>query len=128
MFNITSEQLKAFFSTPLALLVLMFAAAMGSAIKQLIVGRRGGADITFKEYFARVETLIMIGGVVTAWLALIFTDSLNAASALGFGYVANDAADAATKDGRSGALVSNTTTVSTSVTTPVTPSTKDTPP
>lgn len=100
----SAEELKALFSQPLMLLLLMLAASLGSAAKQLIVARRQNEGLTLKEYFLKVETLIMLGHNVAAWLTLLFSDTLNVASALGAGYVANDAADAWTKNGRSGEL------------------------
>src|SRR6185295_19491951 len=100
----TSDQLKALFNTPLMLLVMMLIASLFSAAKQLVVARRSGQPMTLAEYFLRVETVIMLGHNVGAWLVLLFNDQLNIAAALGAGYVANDAADAYTKEGRSAGL------------------------
>lgn len=100
----TADQLKALFSTPLMLLALMIVAALGSALKQLAVARRQGTPMTVMDYFFKIETVITVGSIAAAWLGLLFSDSLNIASALGLGYVANDTADAWTKSGRSQAI------------------------
>ncbi len=99
----SAEELKVLFSQPLMLLVLMLVASLGSAGKQLIVARRQG-PISVIDYFLRIETIIMLGTNVAAWLTLLYSDTLNIASALGAGYAANDSADVFTKDGRSSAI------------------------
>lgn len=100
----SAEELKALFSQPLMLLVLMLFGSLVSAAKQLIVARRQNASIPVGEYFLKIETVVMLAINFGLWLTLLFTDTLNIASALGSGYAANDAADAATKDGRSVAI------------------------
>jgi hypothetical protein len=100
----SADELKTLFSQPLMLLLLMGFASLGSASKQLNVSRRQGQTITLFDYFFRIETLIMLGTNVAVWLTLLYTDTLNIGSALGFGYVSNDAADVATKRGRSAAI------------------------
>lgn len=100
----SAEELKELFSQPLMLLVLMLIASLGSAAKQLVVARRQGTPITVLDYFMKIETVIMLGANAAAWLTLLYTDTLNIASALGAGYVSNDAADVVTKDGRSAAI------------------------
>lgn len=100
----SAEELKELFSQPLMLLFLMLVAALGSAAKQLIVARRQDSTVSVKAYFLKIETVIMLGAVGGAWLALLYTDTMNPMSALGLGYVANDAADIVTKDGRSAAI------------------------
>lgn len=100
----SADELKELFSQPLMLFILMLVASLGSAAKQLVVARRQGAAVSVKEYFLKIETAVMLGAVGGAWLALLYTDTLNPMSALGLGYVANDAADIVTKDGRSAAI------------------------
>lgn len=102
----TAEELKEFLSTPMMLFVLMIFASLGSAFKQMAVARRSGNGVTFTSYFVDnwPETLIMIGGNIAAFIGLIFTDTLNPAAAIGFGYMANDTADAFTKQGRSASM------------------------
>jgi hypothetical protein len=104
---VSAEELKALFGQPLMLLILMIFGAGGSALKQLIVARRQGNAIALSDYLMRVETVIALGAVLTSFLGLLFSDSLNIASALSFGYVSNDAADAGTKEGRSAAIGPN---------------------
>lgn len=113
----TADELKQLFEQPLMLLLIMFAAAGGSVLKQIAVSRRQGTDVGILEYFMKVETLIMVGAVFASFLTLLYSDTLNIASALGFGYVSNDAADAFTKEGRSASITSA----------PMTPSSKDSP-
>jgi hypothetical protein len=100
----SADELKALFNQPLMLLLLMGFASMGSASKQLTVSRRQGQSISLFDYFFRIETLIMLGTNVAVWLTLLYFDTLNIASALGGGYVSNDAADVVTKQGRSAAI------------------------
>lgn len=100
----TAEELKTLFSQPLMLLVLMVLGSFISAAKQLIVARKQGTPISLSTYFLKVESLVMIVGVFFTWLGLIFFDTLNVVTALGGGYIINDAADVATKEGRSAAI------------------------
>ncbi|HEY0684775.1 MAG TPA: hypothetical protein VGD45_20730 [Steroidobacter sp.] len=99
----SAEELKALLSTPAALFVLMLLASFGSAWKQMLVSRRSGTGVSVASYFLDnwPETLAMIGHNILAFVMLIFTDTLNPAAAIGLGYIANDAADAYTKEGRS---------------------------
>lgn len=99
----TSDELKTLLSTPEALFVLMLLASFGSAWKQMLVARRGGTGVSVQSYFLDhwPETLAMIGHNIIAFVMLIFTDTLNPAAAIGLGYIANDAADAYTAQGRS---------------------------
>lgn len=99
----TAEELKLLLSTPAALFVLMVLASFGSAWKQMLVARRSGTGVSVQSYFLDnwPETMAMIGHNVLAFVMLIFTDTLNPAAAIGLGYIANDAADAYTKAGRS---------------------------
>lgn len=101
-----AQQIKEFLSRPLVLLGLMVAAAAASAFKQMSVARRSGGVISVTAYFKDnwPETVIMIGQGVALFLTLVMTDSLNFASALGAGYVANDLADVWTAKGRSAAM------------------------
>lgn len=100
----SAEQLKLLFSTPLALLGLMFFGALLSAAKQLAVARRQGATVSISEYFLKIETVITLCVTFAAWLGLLFSDTLNPL-AIFAGYFANDIADAATKSGRSSAIM-----------------------
>lgn len=100
----TPETLKAFISQPLTLLGLMFLSALISAAKQLVVAQRQNAEVSVVDYFLKVETLIMIGAVFFAWIGLLMLDQLTWVAALGSGYIANDTADAWTKQGRSAVL------------------------
>jgi hypothetical protein len=109
----TSGELKEFIQQPGPLLVLMLAAALASAFKQVVVARRGDPtrDVGVVAYFIDnwPETLISLGTTVGLWLTLLMTDSLNWA-AIAWGYIANDAADAFTTRGRSELLVSTNPT------------------
>lgn len=100
----STEELKALFSDPLMLFFLMLFGALLSAAKQLIVARKQGASLSVGAYFLKVETVVMIGGVFFGWLGLLFSDTLNIVTATGLGYIANDVADIATKQGRSSAI------------------------
>lgn len=102
----TAEELKTLLSTPAALFVLMLLASFGSAWKQMLVARRSGTGASVQSYFIDnwPETLAMIGHNIIAFVMLIFTDTLNPAAAIGLGYIANDAADAYTREGRSFAI------------------------
>ncbi len=102
----TAEEIKLLLSTPAALFLLMLLASLGSAFKQMLDARRNGASVGPKDYFIThwPETLWMLGTNAGAFITLIFTDSLNYASAIGIGYLANSAADVFTKDGRSSSL------------------------
>lgn len=97
------DEIKALLSTPVALFVIMLLASLGSAWKQMIVARRSGTEISVSSYFLKSwpETVAMLGHNAIAFVTLIFTDQLGWAAAIGLGYIANDAADAWTKDGRS---------------------------
>lgn len=99
----TPEEIKALLSTPVALFVIMLLASLGSAWKQMIVARRSGTEISVSSYFLKSwpETVAMLGHNAIAFVTLIFTDQLGWAAAIGLGYIANDAADAWTKEGRS---------------------------
>lgn len=101
----TAEELKLLFSQPLMLLLLMLFGALSSAAKQLVVARRQNAAITVGEYFLKIETVIMLVGVIFTWIGLVAFEQLNIGVALGAGYIANDLADAATKEGRSAAVI-----------------------
>lgn len=102
----TAEELKILLGTPLALFLIMLFASIGSALKQLVVAKREKPELTLVGYFTKnlPETLIMLGHNVFAFGSLVMTDSLNWASAIGIGYMANDAADVWTKQGRSMAI------------------------
>lgn len=104
--GITAEQLKEMLGSPLALFGLMFFASFVSALKQMIIAKRNGTPMSFSSYFLGhwVETVVMLGTNVIAFTTLIMTDSLNFAAAIGIGYLANDAADTFTKQGRSSSL------------------------
>lgn len=99
----TAAELKELLSTPLALFLMMLLASLGSALKQMWVARKQDVKVTFSSYFLEhwPETIIMLGTNVFAFVSLIMNDSLNWAAAIGIGYLANDAADAFTKTGRS---------------------------
>jgi hypothetical protein len=101
--NVTSEAIKSLLSTPVALFVIMLLASLGSAWKQMLVARRSGTEISVSSYFLKnwPETVAMLGHNAIAFVTLIFTDQLGWAAAIGLGYIANDAADAYTKEGRS---------------------------
>ena len=100
----TAAELKEFIQQPLPLLVMMLVAGFASAFKQMVVARRGDPSrkIGPISYFTDnwPETLIALGAVVGVWFTLLMTDSLNWA-AIGWGYIANDAADSFTTKGRS---------------------------
>lgn len=102
----TAEELKLILSQPLALFAIMLVASLGSAIKQLIVARRERPELSLVQYFTKnlPETIIMLMHNGFAFGTLIMTDSLNWAAALGIGYLANDAADVWTAEGRSTAI------------------------
>lgn len=104
--DITPEELKSLLSTPAALFILMLLASLGSALKQIAVAKRAGIKVRCIDYFYEhwPETTIMLGTNVGAFITLIMTDTLNYAAAIGIGYLANDAADAFTKKGRSSAI------------------------
>ncbi|HYE70611.1 MAG TPA: hypothetical protein VD932_03710 [Aquabacterium sp.] len=93
----TPDELKTLLSTPLALFVVMLLGSLGSALKQV-----KGTDTSLGSYFAHwPETLSALIANVLAFGMLVVTDSLNFASALGIGYVANSAADLIRAGGRS---------------------------
>lgn len=102
----TSEGIKAWVQEPFPMLGLMLIASLFSAFKQMNVARRAGTNITCQSYFLDhwPETMIMLGSNAGLWLTLIMTDSLDWKAALGLGYIANDAADLFTRDGRSTAV------------------------
>lgn len=86
--------LKALLSTPLALLVVMLIASTVNGIKQLNTAKKSGSDMTFATYLSYMpDTAATLLGNVIAFAALILSDQLNFASALGIGYGINSLTD-----------------------------------
>lgn len=100
----TAEALKALLSQPLALFVLMLFGSLISMFKQMLDARNNDSTITLGNYLLRVETAIMIGANVIAFITLIMTDTLNWTGAIGIGYVMNSIADLKPQ-GRSAAII-----------------------
>jgi hypothetical protein len=100
----TAEALKALLSQPLSLFILMLFGSIISMFKQLLDARTNNSTITLGNYFFRVETAIMIGANIIAFVALIMTDTLNWTGAIGIGYVMNSIADLKPQ-GRSAAII-----------------------
>jgi hypothetical protein len=102
----TVAQVQAWLNTPLALLILMLIASIVSAWKQIADANRNGAEVTWAAYFAHApETVTMLLTNILAFAALINTNQLNFASALGIGWISNSAADIIRSGGRSASLV-----------------------
>ena len=89
----TVAELKEFLSTPLALFILMLFGTALSVLKQLIDARANGSMITVSEYFLKVETFIVVGLNVLAFIGLVMTDTLNWTGAIGIGYALNSVTD-----------------------------------
>lgn len=90
----TTEALKAFFSSPLALLGVMLLASVGNGLKQIIVVKQTGKPMTFLEYWSYVpESLLTVISNVLAFAVLLMSDQLNFASAASVGYGLNSLAD-----------------------------------
>lgn len=102
----TAEDLKILLSTPLALFVLMLFGSLISMMKQYRDAKSNGATISFGSYVMTVETLIMFGANIIAFVALIMTDTLNFTGALGIGYAMNSLADLS-PNGRSAAVINS---------------------
>lgn len=100
--NPTAQELKELLGTPVALLLLMYAASLANAIKQIIVARQAGGDVTLGAYLKYwPETVGAVIGNTIAFAVLVLTDQLNFASALGIGYGVNSAVDLIRTGGRS---------------------------
>lgn len=102
--NLEAEALREFFSSATGVLVLLFASALGSAWKQMIVARRANEPgFSVSGYFIKnwPETVTTLGLMASAWVTMILTNSLNPIYALGAGYMANDLSDLVTGKGRS---------------------------
>jgi len=107
----TTEELKLWLSTPLALFILMLLASVLSAWKQIGDSKNNGAAISWSEYFSHApETATMLISNAIGFAILIYTDQLNFASALGLGYVSNSASDLIRSGGRSLAVSGLTNT------------------
>jgi hypothetical protein len=89
----SAEALKELLSQPVSLFVLMLFGSLLSALKQMVDSRSNGSTITVAQYLFKVETLIMLGANVIAFITLIMTDTLNWTGAIGIGYVMNSLAD-----------------------------------
>ncbi len=89
----SAEEIKMLLSEPVALFVLMLFGSLLSMLKQLVDSRTNGSTITTAEYLFKIETLIMLGANVIAFITLIMTDTLNWTGAIGIGYVMNSVAD-----------------------------------
>lgn len=86
--------LKALLSTPIALLVVMLIASTVNALKQLNTAKKSGSDMTLTTYLGYLpDTAATLLGNVIAFAALILSDQLNFASALGIGYGINSLTD-----------------------------------
>lgn len=99
----TAEALKTLLSTPLALFLLMIFGSVISMFISLRDARKNGAMIAAHDYIFTIETVIMLGGNIIAFIGLIMTDTLNWTGAIGIGYMLNNAADL--RGGRSAAVV-----------------------
>lgn len=90
----TAEQIKVLLSTPAFLFVMMLAASLSNGLSQLLVIKQSGTPPTFARYLSYwPETLAVLLGNGIAFAALIMTDQLNFASALGVGFGVNTIAD-----------------------------------
>ncbi len=100
----TSDSMKAFFSSPVALLCVMLLASAGNGLKQIIVVKQTGHPMKFWEYWSYLpETLVTLISNVLAFAVLLMSDQLNLASAASVGYGLNSLADLLPR-GRSFAL------------------------
>lgn len=103
--NLTAEELKALLETPVVLAIIMLIGSAVNGLTQLAKARQNGTAVSIGSYLAHwPELLATLGGNVLAFLTLIATDSLNYASALGIGFMANSVSDLMRAGGRSGAL------------------------
>lgn len=100
----TAEALKALLSTPMALFLLMIFGSLISMFISLRDARKNGAMIAVADYVLTIETLIMLGGNIIAFIGLVMTDTLNWTGAIGIGYMLNNASDMRS-GGRSAAVV-----------------------
>lgn len=93
--------LKEVLGSPVGLLMMMLAASLLGGIKQIILAKKAGMEVTLAQYIQYwPETTSVIIGNVLAFVVLILTDQLNFASALGIGYGVNSAADLLRTGGR----------------------------
>jgi hypothetical protein len=105
----TSEALKTLLSTPVALMVLMLLGTIISMLKQYKDGRNNGSTITLSQYVLTVDTVIVIGVNIFAFVTLIMTDMLNFTNATAIGFAANSLSDLLTPGkGRSANIVNMT--------------------
>ncbi len=91
---LTADALKTLLSSPFSLFVLMMAASLANALKQLGVISQTGKPMTLASYMAywpETITMILTNGI--AFVVLVLTDQLNFASALGIGYGVNSVVD-----------------------------------
>ena len=104
----TRDGLKALLDTPLVLFAVMLLASLTSGLKQVAAAKKAGSDMTFVEYWAHLpDTMATVIGNMLAFAALILTDQLNFAAALGIGYGVNSITDLLPGK-RSGALAKST--------------------
>ncbi len=90
----TDAALKLFLSSPAALFALMLLASMSNGLKQLLTVRQTGKPMSFGQYLSYwPETSAMVIANIIAFVALIMTDQLNFASALGVGFGTNSLVD-----------------------------------
>ncbi len=102
---LTAEQLKDLLQTPRYLFFLMLLASFGNMLKQKGDANRNGNTVTLAQYLGHwPETFAVLIANVIAFVALIMTDQLNFASALGVGYGVNSLADLMRPGGRSASL------------------------
>lgn len=109
--NPTAAELKELLGTPVALLLIMYLASLANGVKQIIVARQSGGEVTLGAYIKYwPETIGTVIGNTIAFIVLVLTDQLNFASALGIGYGVNSAVDLFRSGGRSDVMGTTTLT------------------
>lgn len=99
----TAETLKELLGQPIALLALMYLAALASAAQQISDSRQAGGEVYSLGEYLRFwpETIAVVVGNLLAFVVLVFSDQLNFASAVGIGYGSNFVVDKMRQGGRS---------------------------